>query len=492
MKIIKIHPGDQVAVALSPLKKGENVKVGDVSVTCLEDIPQGHKVALCDIPEGGNVHKYGFPIGHATVNIARGAWVHTHNVKTNLSGELEYVYHPVQYPMPEVQEATFEGFLRPDGSVGVRNELWIIPTVGCVNSVAEKLVRDNQHLVGENVEGLYTFTHPYGCSQMGEDHENTRKLLAALSRHPNAGGVLVLSLGCENLTMQQFQAELGAWDDCRVKFLCCQDVEDEYEEGAKLLAQLAAYANAFRRETLPASKLVIGMKCGGSDGLSGITANPAVGAFSDRLIAMGGSTILTEVPEMFGAETLLMDRAVNDNVFRKTVDMVNGFKQYYVSHNQVVYENPSPGNKAGGITTLEDKSLGCVQKGGSAPACDVIGYGERVTVPGLNLLTGPGNDLVSATALTAAGAHLILFTTGRGTPFGAPAPTVKIATNTRLYEYKKGWMDFNAGTVAEGESIPDAGKRLLDAVLAYASGKKTVGEINNCRGIAIFKDGVTL
>ena len=304
--------------------------------------------------------------------------------------------------------------------------------------------------------------------------------------------MLVLGLGCENLTMDQFKEELGAWDDNRVKFLICQEVEDEMAEGRKLLKELAAYAGKFTRQTLPASKLVIGMKCGGSDGLSGITANPAVGVFSDLLTAQGGSTILTEVPEMFGAETILMNRCVNEEIFDKTVGMINGFKQYFMSHGQTVYENPSPGNKAGGITTLEDKSLGCVQKGGSAAVADVIGYGQQVVTPGLNLLYGPGNDLVSATALTAAGAHLILFTTGRGTPFGAPAPTVKISTNTRLYQHKPGWIDFNAGSIAQGEPMQDAGKRLLEAVMEYASGKKTVGEIGNCRGIAIFKDGVTL
>ena len=304
--------------------------------------------------------------------------------------------------------------------------------------------------------------------------------------------MLVLGLGCENLTMDQFKQELGSWDDRRVKFLVCQDVADELAEGRKLLEELARYAGQFTRQTLPASKLIIGMKCGGSDGLSGITANPAVGVFSDLLVAQGGSTILTEVPEMFGAETILMNRCVNEAVFQKTVGMINGFKQYFMDHGQTVYENPSPGNKAGGITTLEDKSLGCVQKGGSAAVADVIGYGEQVKTPGLNLLYGPGNDLVSATALTAAGAHLVLFTTGRGTPFGAPAPTVKIATNSRLAHHKRNWIDFNAGTIAEGEPMQDAGKRLLDAVMAYASGKKTVGEEGNCRGIAIFKDGVTL
>ena len=489
MKSIQIHPQDNVLVALSPLEKGETLQ----GVTALENVPQGHKMALRDIRAGENVIKYGFPIGHALTDIPAGSWVHTHNVKTNLAGELAYTYEPVQCPaLPDVKARTFQGFMRPDGRAAIRNEIWIIPTVGCVNSVAEKLVRDNQHLVTGSVEGLYTFTHPYGCSQMGEDHENTRKLLAALCRHPNAGGVLVLSLGCENLTLAQFQSELGQWDDSRVKFLVCQDVEDEYEEGAKLLKELAEYAGQFAREEIPAGKLVIGMKCGGSDGLSGVTANPTVGAFSDLMIAQGGTTILTEVPEMFGAETLLMNRCENEQIFDKTVDMINDFKQYFISHNQVVYENPSPGNKAGGITTLEDKSLGCVQKGGSAKVVDVIGYAEQVTVPGLNLLTGPGNDLVSATALTGAGAHLILFTTGRGTPFGAPAPTVKIATNNRLFNHKKGWIDFNAGPVAEGESIPAAGQRLFDAVIEYASGKQTQSELTGCRSIAIFKGGVTL
>ena len=489
MKSIQIHPQDNVLVALSPLEKGETLQ----GVTALENVPQGHKMALRDIRAGENVIKYGFPIGHALTDIPAGSWVHTHNVKTNLSGEIDYTYQPGALPVLSADEKrTFQGFMRPDGRAAIRNEIWIIPTVGCVNSVAEKLMRDNQHLVSGSVEGLYTFTHPYGCSQMGEDHENTRKLLAALCRHPNAGGVLVLSLGCENLTLEQFQSELGQWDDSRVKFLVCQDVEDEYEEGAKLLKELAEYAGQFAREEIPAGKLVIGMKCGGSDGLSGVTANPTVGAFSDLMIAQGGTTILTEVPEMFGAETLLMNRCENERIFSKTVDMINDFKQYFISHNQVVYENPSPGNKAGGITTLEDKSLGCVQKGGSAKVVDVIGYAEQVTVPGLNLLTGPGNDLVSATALTAAGAHLILFTTGRGTPFGAPAPTVKIATNNRLFNHKKGWIDFNAGPVAEGESIPAAGQRLFDAVIEYASGKQTQSEMTGCRSIAIFKGGVTL
>ena len=490
MKLIRIHPSDNVAVALADIKAGESLEGFDL--TAAEDVARGHKIALRAIKEGEAVVKYGNPIGLARCDIAPGAWVHVHNVHTGLSESAEYVYEHKTYPLPEVAPRTFRGYRRPDGRAAVRNELWIVPTVGCVNSVAARLVRDNQELVKGSIDGLYTFAHPYGCSQMGADHAQTRKLLAALCRHPNAGGVLVLSLGCENLTQEQFKAELGEWDERRVKFLVCQQVEDEYEAGAALLKELADYAAQFEREELPASELVVGMKCGGSDGLSGITANPTVGRFSDRLVALGGSTVLTEVPEMFGAENILFSRCESTAVFDKAVKMVNGFKDYFVSHGQVVYENPSPGNKAGGITTLEDKSCGCVQKGGSAPIVDVLEYAEPVTKKGLNLLSGPGNDLVSATDLTAAGAHIILFTTGRGTPFGAPAPTVKISTNTALYQKKGNWIDFNAGSVAEGEDLDAAGDRLLDFVLEIASGKPTKAESRGAREIAIFKDGVTL
>lgn len=491
-KCIQIHPDDNVAVALHPVAKGEEIELGGVRVTAAEDIPQGHKLALRSIAEGENIVKYGFPIGHATCAIEPGSWVHVHNTKTNLSEEGEYSYHPKECALAPRETETFLGFVRDDGRAAVRNEIWIIPTVGCVNGVAQKLCRDNAHLVKGSIEGLYAFTHPFGCSQMGDDHAQTRKLLAALVRHPNAAGVLVLSLGCENLTHEQFLEELGEYDPNRVKFLTCQDVEDEFEAGAKLLEELAEYAGKFERRPVPVSELVIGMKCGGSDGLSGITANPTVGAFSDLLISEGGSTVLTEVPEMFGAEGILMDRCTNREVFDKSVKMITDFKHYFTAHGQVVYENPSPGNKKGGITTLEDKSCGCVQKGGSAPVADVIGYGDAVVTKGLNMLSGPGNDLVSATALTAAGAHIILFTTGRGTPFGAPAPTIKIATNTPLFERKPGWLDFNAGPVADGESIPDAGRRLFEKVVAVASGEQTRSEEHGYREISIFKDGVVL
>ena len=492
MNVIRIHPQDNVAVALEPLPKGQSVRLGGLTVTPLEDIQRGHKLALAGIPSGTAVIKYGCVIGYARQDIPAGAWVHVHNMRTGLSESGTYTYRHKVFPLPVMPPRTFRGYRRADGRAAVRNELWIIPTVGCVNAVAQQLVRENQTLVSGSVEGLYTFSHPFGCSQMGADHVQTRKLLAALARHPNAGGVLVLGLGCENLTMDQFKAELGTWDERQVKFLVCQEAEDELTEGSRLLKELAEYAGTFRRQDIPAGELVVGMKCGGSDGLSGITANPAVGRFSDYLIAMGGSTILTEVPEMFGAESMIFDRCMNEAVFQKAVAMVNAFKRYLVSHGQTVYENPSPGNKAGGITTLEDKSCGCVQKGGSAQITDVLEYGGFVTRKGLNLLSGPGNDLVSTTALAAAGAHLILFTTGRGTPFGAPVPTVKISSNTALYAKKGNWIDFDAGTVVQGESLDDIGAHLLDFVICIASGDKTRTELRGAREISIFKDGVTL
>ena len=492
MKVIRLHPRDNVAVALEDVAQGEVLSLDGAELTAAESVRRGHKLALSPIPAGEKIIKYGCAIGTAKADIPRGAWVHVHNAATGLSEGGAYRYDHKTYELPSVKPRTFRGYRRADGRAAIRNELWIVPTVGCVNSIAQRLARENQHLVKGTVEGLYTFPHPFGCSQMGDDHAQTRRLLAALARHPNAGGVLVLGLGCENLTQERFKAELGPYDEKRVKFLVCQEVPDEIKAGSDLLAQLADYAGGFRREDIPASELVVGMKCGGSDGLSGITANPAVGRFSDRLIALGGSTVLTEVPEMFGAESILFERCESEEVFGKAVKMIEDFKHYFTSHNQVVYENPSPGNKAGGITTLEDKSCGCVQKGGSAQVVDVLGYGEAVTKKGLNLLSGPGNDLVSATALTAAGAHLILFTTGRGTPFGAPAPTVKISTNTPLFEKKGNWIDFNAGTVAQGESLDDAGERLLDFVLEVAGGRLTRAEEQGFREISIFKDGVVL
>ena len=486
---IQINDIDNVSVALHPAPAGTAFG----GVAALEDIPQGHKMALKDIAVGEMVMKYGLPIGHATKEIRAGQWVHTHNMMTNLKGEVEYTYEPAVREMEPLAPKTFMGYRRKDGRAASRNELWIIPTVGCVNDVAKTLVRENQDLVKGSIDGLYTFTHPFGCSQTGHDHAQTRKLLAALVKHPNAGAVLVLHLGCENLTHDQFVAELGDYDPERVKFLTCQQVEDELEAGSALLKELAEYAGQFKREEIPASELVVGMKCGGSDGLSGITANPTVGRFSDLLTAMGGTTILTEVPEMFGAENFLINRCVNTAVFEKASNMLNGFKDYFISHNEVVYDNPSPGNKQGGITTLEDKSCGCVQKGGRAPVVDVINYGEQVTKKGLNLLYGPGNDLVSCTALTAAGAHLILFTTGRGTPFGAPVPTMKIATNTPLATKKANWIDFNAGVVADGvKTLDEAGADLLDLVCEVASGKETCAERKGFREISIFKDGVVL
>ena len=480
-----------MAVALAPVEAGEQVSAGGRTLTAAEPIPQGHKLALTDLQPGDMVYKYGCVIGRVTAPVPAGGWVHTHNMTTNLSARTDFSYHPAVKALEPEEPEQFLGYLRPDGRAATRNEIWILPTVGCVNEIASQLAADNQDLVGGSVEGLYVFPHPYGCSQTGTDHANTRAILVGLARHPNAAAVLVVGLGCENLQCSQLMEDLGPASE-RVKFLVCQQVEDELATGRALLKECAAYAARFQRQSLPVSKLVVGLKCGGSDGLSGITANPVVGRFSDLLVARGGSTILTEVPEMFGAEELLLGRCADGEVFRQAAELLQGFRGYFVSHGENVYENPSPGNKAGGITTLEDKSCGCVQKGGTAPIVGVVPYGGQVVRPGLNLLWGPGNDLVSTTALSAAGAHLILFTTGRGTPFGAPAPTLKISSNKALAAHKPGWIDFDAGAVAEGESIGQAARRLFHLVLRTAGGAPTKSEEAGRRGIAIFKDGVTL
>ena len=445
------------------------------------NIENGHKYAVRDIKKGENIIKYGCPIGHATEDIAAGDHVHTHNVNTNLSGNLEYAYAPKYYePQYSYEERTFLGYERENGDVGVRNEIWIINTVGCVNKTAEILATKT---------GARHFPHPFGCSQMGGDQEITQKILKGLVNHPNAGGVLVLGLGCENNNIEVFKNVLGSWNEKRVRFLNCQDSEDEISDGVAVINELKAYSNTFKRKPIPVSRLKVGLKCGGSDGYSGITANPLVGRFSDKLIACNGSCALTEVPEMFGAEHLLMERAESREIFDKTVRLINDFKDYYTAHGQVVYENPSPGNKAGGITTLEEKSLGCVQKGGLSKIVEVLDYGEIINKSGLSLLNGPGNDIVAVTNLTAAGAHIILFTTGRGTPLGAPVPTVKIATNSALAERKKGWIDFDASPMLSGIDPTEA---LFDLVIEIASGKETKNEINGYREISIFKDGVTL
>ena len=445
------------------------------------NLSDGHKYALCDIAEGENIIKYGNPIGHATCHIKAGEHVHTHNVKTNLSGNLEYVYEPVFHDIPaESGERTFMGYVRENGDVGIRNEIWIVNTVGCVNKVAEKLAAKT---------GARHFPHPFGCSQLGDDQSITQKILCGMVNHPNAAGVLVLGLGCENNNIEVFKSVLGEYNPERVKFLNTQDHDDDIAAGVALIEELKAYAAKFERTPVPVSKLRLGLKCGGSDGYSGITANPLVGRLSDKLIANGGSCVLTEVPEMFGAEHLLMQRCESREVFDKTVKLINDFKDYYTRHNQVIYENPSPGNKKGGITTLEEKSLGCVQKGGLSKVVDVLDYGDRLTKNGLSLLNGPGNDIVAITNLMAAGVHIILFTTGRGTPVGAPVPTVKVATNHSLAERKKSWIDFDASPTLEGNELTE---EFFDYVIEVASGRETRNEINDYREISIFKDGVTL
>ena len=489
---IQINPLDNVAVALQPLKKGTTVELDDLTLLLKEDIMQGHKFALKDLNTNDLIIKYGNPIGHATTEISAGSWIHTHNLKTNLGDLLTYTYNKNVSRLPERVARYFQGYRRKNGRVGVRNEIWIIPTVGCVNNVATTIEKASQKYVTTNIESIAAFPHPYGCSQMGDDQENTRQILADLINHPNAGGVLVLGLGCENSNIDELKKYIGEYDEERVRFLVAQESDNEIADGIQIISELAAYASQITREPIPASELVIGMKCGGSDGLSGITANPTVGAFSDKLISMGGSTILTEVPEMFGAEVSLMNRCETEELFDQTVNLINDFKNYFKSHNQTIYENPSPGNKKGGISSLEDKSLGCTQKSGSAPVKGVLAYGEPVQVKGLNLLSAPGNDLVASTALAASGAHIVLFTTGRGTPFACPVPTVKISTNNRLADKKQNWIDFNCGIMVDGTSLDQLSDELLDFVLEIASGKESKSEEAGFHDMAIFKQGVTL
>lgn len=492
MNAVVLHPSDNVAVAIEDIDAGAPVGLG--TLCALEKIPQGHKVALRTLVHGEDVIKYGFPIGHVSVEtVGAGRHVHIHNLATNLNDKTVYTYEKQVCALPAHPPDNFDGYRRDDGRAGVRNEIWILPTVGCVNGVAARLAGENQDLVRHGLEGLYAFPHPFGCSQLGDDHALTRKTLAALAKNPNAAGVLFVALGCENNTLDDLKTELGDFDEDKIKFMCCQKVGDEYRAGRALLETLSAKARTAHREPMSVSALTIGLKCGGSDGLSGVTANPVVGSFSDMLIARGGSTVLTEVPEMFGAENILMNRCVDEPTFRKTVNMIRDFKSYFIRHGQVIYENPSPGNKMGGLSTLEDKSLGCIQKGGHAPVADVIAPGEQVAARGLTLLSGPGNDLVSTTLLTAAGAQMILFTTGRGTPFGAPVPTVKISTNTRLFTEKPQWIDFDAGQVVADGRISEIARALYTFVLDTASGRtQTRNEAGRYREIALFKDGVIL
>ncbi|MEK3797924.1 altronate dehydratase family protein [Peribacillus sp. FSL H8-0477] len=494
--IMQITEQDNIVLALRKLAKEEKIVVNGSEIVIKQEVDRGHKVALKDLKKGDHVMKYGFPIGHALEDIGVGEWVHTHNTKTNLSGTQEYSYKQKLTENPfENEQLTFKGYRRRNGLVGIRNELWIVPTVGCVNGIAEKIIKRFEKEVKDIApfDNMLVFKHSFGCSQLGDDHENTKQILLNAVNHPNAAGVLVLGLGCENNEMVTFKESLGNVDDDRIKFLVSQDVTDEIEAGVEMVKEIHAHAQNDKREDVPLAELKIGLKCGGSDGFSGITANPLLGRFSDFLIAQGGTTVLTEVPEMFGAETILMERAETEEVFHKTVSLINDFKDYFLTFNQPIYENPSPGNKAGGITTLEDKSLGCTQKAGSAPVVDVLKYGEVLQRKGLNLLSAPGNDLIASSALAAAGCHIVLFTTGRGTPFGTFVPTMKVSTNTPIYEAKPHWIDFNAGTLLEDDVSPELVLRdFIDYIIQVTNGEFVNNEKNDFRELAIFKTGVTL
>lgn len=493
-KYLKINSADNVAVAIEPLKQGESIVVDGAVVSIIEDIPAGHKVALKNFVEGENVIKYGYPIGHVLKDRPKGSWLNENHIKTNLAGLLEYTYapHAVNLDIPD-RGLTFKGYRRKNGDVGVRNEIWIIPTVGCVNGIVTQLAdKLREETKGKGVDAIVAFPHNYGCSQLGDDHENTKKILRDMVLHPNAGGVLVVGLGCENNQPDIFKEFVGEVDDSRIRYMVAQKCEDEISEGMKLLHGIYKEVKKDVRTDIPLSELRVGLKCGGSDGFSGITANPLLGLFSDFLIAQGGTSVLTEVPEMFGAETILMNRCADRKLFDQTVSLINNFKDYFLSHGEPVCENPSPGNKAGGISTLEEKALGCTQKCGKSLVRGVLDYGERLEVKGLSLLSAPGNDLVASTALAACGCHIVLFTTGRGTPFGTFVPTMKVSTNSALAKQKPTWIDFNAGVIVEDELMEKTLERFIDYVIRVASGETVNNEKKSYREIAIFKNGVTL
>lgn len=493
-KYLKINKADNVAVAIVNLPAGEIISVNDIKVTLTEEVPAGHKFALKDFEEGDNIIKYGYPIGHAIKTIEQGEWVNENKIKTNLAGLLEYSYNPALEVLNiNKKELTFKGYRRKNGEVGIRNEVWIVPTVGCVNGIINQLAEAlRKETEGKGVDAIVAYPHNYGCSQLGDDHENTKKILRDIALHPNAGAVLIVGLGCENNQPEVFKEFLGDYDKDRIAFMVTQKVGDEFEEGMKILRDLYAKASKDVRIDVPLSELRVGLKCGGSDGFSGITANPLLGMFSDFLIAQGGTSVLTEVPEMFGAETILMNRCADKRLFEQTVHLINDFKEYFISHNEPVGENPSPGNKAGGISTLEEKALGCTQKCGKSVVSGVMPYGERLKVKGLSLLSAPGNDLVAATALASCGCHMVLFTTGRGTPFGTYVPTMKISTNSNLANNKPKWIDFNAGVIVENEPMEKTCERFIDYIIKVASGGYVNNEKNGYREIAIFKTGVTL
>ncbi|MFW6269154.1 MAG: UxaA family hydrolase [Bacillota bacterium] len=503
--LIKINSRDNVAVVLRDIKENTELKIKNSTVNSTEDIPSGHKIALTDIKKGEPVIKYGAPIGRAVKSIKKGNWVHTHNLKTSLKGKKDYSYTETKKTelkagknFAEDQVPVFTGYNREDGQVGIRNEIWIINTVGCITRSSEKIAQKaSQKFSGllkkENIAGIYDFPHPLGCSQLGDDLENTQKILAGLTHHPNAAGVLVVGLGCENNQIEDFKKVIGDYNSDRIKFIRLQDEKNEEKAALDKIKELIDYASQFKKEEISVSRLKIGLKCGGSDSLSGITANPLLGRISDRIISYGGTSILGEVPEMFGAEEILLQRASSRKVFTDIANLINGFKEFFLDNDKEIYENPSPGNIEGGITTLEEKSLGNIEKGGSGLIRGVNKYGDRVKGPGLQLLETPGNDLVSTTALAAAGAHLVLFTTGRGTPFGGPVPTVKISTNSQLAELKENWIDFNAGRLLKDISMEELAQEFFQFLIQIASGKKlTQNEINDFREIAIFKTGVTL
>lgn len=499
MSAIKLYPQDTVALATSELKKGQTVTVDGETITLLDDIPNAHKIALKDFETGEAVRKYDNIIGYASKPIKKGEWIHSHNEVTGLGKSKEYTYdfNPISI-FPGESDKTFMGYDRADGGAGIRNHLAIISTVFCANGPLRKLARmaEAKYPATENFDGIIAFDQEFGCSQTGKDLVTTCKIIAGIAKNANFGGVLLVSNGCEMAIPSVLEQYMGDYDKKRIRTLTLQEVEDEFTAGMELIDEIMEEMKDDKRTPININRLHIAMNCGGSDGYSGITANTLLGTLCDTLVKEGAIMNMTEVPEMMGAEHILMNRAADKSIFDDIVKMMYDYDAYFARYGEKAADNPTQGNKAGGLTTLEEKSLGCIQKGGHCAVMEVLEYGERATKNGFVLVSGPGNDLAGVSGQIAAGAVLTIFTTGRGTPCGFAGPTFRLASNTALATRKSNWIDYDAGrllTAKTPEEVEALNKELYDAIMATVNGQyRTRTEENGYYILGALKDGVTL
>lgn len=481
--LLRLHPKDNVALALRPLPSGARVSVEGISLFTRDPIPYGHKVALVSIPKGGRIIKYGYPIGRAVRSISPGEHVHVHNTESGRAhgDTARPVIREESSLIPRFPQDTFLGFRRQDGRVGVRNHVLVMASVHCVNGGVER--------IGREVPGVVALPHIYGCSQLGEDLAQTRRVLEGYVSHPNVGATLIVGLGCEALPTRELVDGLRD-RGYRVELLLLQEIGGSraaVRKGKELAAELLGEVGKLRPEPVPLSELVVGVECGGSDAWSGVTANPAVGAIADALVAHGGTVILSEVTEFIGAEHILAARAISPEVGKAILRAVARREGVAVEMGvDLRGAQPSPGNMEGGLTTIEEKSLGAIVKGGTTPVREFLGYGERPSARGLVVMDTSGNDLESVTGMVAGGAQVVLFTTGRGTPVGNPiVPVIKISSNTPLYERMRDDLDFDAGSILRGEPPTSVAARLAALLLEVAGGRPTQAEVWGHREFAI-------